>query len=418
MTDSRKHRLLGPIALMTLGGLAALVFLAMYLVHRFDETASLREQRMVVQGFERQIREVEEVIVPQTNWDDAIRFLDNRVDLVWAHRNFGSYLFTFNGFTRSFILDAADYPIYSSAEGKAAPIEAFRGFASGVRSVVAKVRSMEARRPPLRPKPGSLEIITPPIQADGLIRSDGQLFIVISTLIQPDFGTALPKGPRAPIAITAIPVDKAMLHSFATRYLVDDLELRSFAQPDDDKDFALLRGPDGQPVAALVWRPRRPGSALLDALMPPMILVLLLLGLAGWSILRRSDIIISELIASEGRARHLAYHDTLTKLPNRAYLFDRLTSLLGAVGQDGSSMAVMCVDLDRFKEVNDTMGHGAGDALIEAVADRLRHVCDDRATIARLGGDEFVVLRPVDELADLEEQANRILGAICGPVDS
>lgn len=403
---------------MTFGGLTALVLLAMFLVYRFDETASIREQRMVDQGFARQIKELDAVIVPQANWDDAVKYLDNTFNPDWTDRNFGSYLYTFNGFTRSFVLNADGEIIYASVNGKRAGVEAFAGFAEGVRHLIRSIRKAEIRRPPLRAQPHSLEIITPPIQASGLIRSDGQLFIVIGTLIQPDFGTAMPKGARAPIAITAMPVDNAMLTSFAARYLVDDLQLLASSKQAGDKDVVSLRGPDGKEVAALAWAPRRPGSALLDGLTPTMILVLALLVLAAWTILRRSGIIVSELIASEGRARHLAYHDTLTKLPNRALLFDRLTGLLAEIENGKGALAILCVDLDRFKDVNDTMGHGAGDALIEAVADRLRAVCDEASTIARLGGDEFVVLQTTDDLSQLASLADRILASIGGPVDS
>ena len=403
---------------MTFGGLSALVFLAMFLVHRFDETASLRELGMVDQGFARQIKELDEAIVPQTDWDDAVKYLDNSFDVTWADRNFGSYQYTFNGSTRSFILDANGGVVYASVDGKRSGIAVFDKFSVGVRHLIRSVRQAEMRRPPLKVKPESVEIITPPIQANGLIRADGQLFITIGTLIEPVLGKSMPKGPRAPIAITAIPIDNAMLASFAGRYLVDNLELLGIAAKADDKDVVSLRGPDDKEVAALAWTPRRPGSAVLDALMPTMIPVLLLLGFAAWSILRRSGIIISELIASEGRARHLAYHDMLTRLPNRAMLFDRLTALLTEVGPDKGALAVMCVDLDRFKDVNDTMGHGAGDALIEAVAERLRAVCGEGANIARLGGDEFVVLQPADDQDQLAALANRILSAIGGPVDS
>ena len=135
-----------------------------------------------------------------------------------------------------------------------------------------------------------------------------------------------------------------------------------------------------------------------------------LLGVIGWTIVRRSDTIVSELIASEARARHLAYHDPLTRLPNRALLFEQLDGLL----QDAASrpLAVLCVDLDRFKEVNDTLGHGAGDALIEHVANCLRGVCEGRCVIARQGGDEFVVLSPATPQAAAKLLAERMLLAV------
>lgn len=88
--------------------------------------------------------------------------------------------------------------------------------------------------------------------------------------------------------------------------------------------------------------------------------------------------------------RHQAMHDRLTGLPNRAWLQDRLEALLAA----GSPVAVLLLDLDHFKEVNDTLGHQAGDLLLKHVASRLTGSTRDDVTVSRLGGDEFVLLMP------------------------
>jgi diguanylate cyclase (GGDEF)-like protein len=90
----------------------------------------------------------------------------------------------------------------------------------------------------------------------------------------------------------------------------------------------------------------------------------------------------------EERLEHAAYHDPLTGLPNRALLWERFAAVA-----DGP-YAVLLVDLDGFKAVNDTYGHQAGDELLCQVAARLRHACGAEATVARLGGDEFAVLLP------------------------
>ncbi|WP_175429850.1 diguanylate cyclase domain-containing protein [Azospirillum argentinense] len=98
--------------------------------------------------------------------------------------------------------------------------------------------------------------------------------------------------------------------------------------------------------------------------------------------------------AEKERARHAANHDPLTGLPNRAYLTERLTALTGAAVPDGARQAVMLLDLDDFKAVNDTLGHPAGDELLRIVADRLRSCLRDGDFVARLGGDEFAVVVP------------------------
>jgi diguanylate cyclase (GGDEF)-like protein len=94
----------------------------------------------------------------------------------------------------------------------------------------------------------------------------------------------------------------------------------------------------------------------------------------------------------EEQARQLAFHDSLTKLPNRRLLNDRLRQTMSASKRNGCYGALMFLDLDNFKPLNDTHGHGVGDLLLIEVANRLRASVRETDTVARFGGDEFVVM--------------------------
>jgi diguanylate cyclase (GGDEF)-like protein len=108
---------------------------------------------------------------------------------------------------------------------------------------------------------------------------------------------------------------------------------------------------------------------------------------------------VSERKAFEQQLRHMAFHDELTGLPNRALFMDRVEHALARANKVGSRIAVLFVDVDNFKVVNDSLGHGAGDHLLKVLSGRLRACLDARVTLARFGGDEFTIL--VEDLSDV-----------------
>jgi len=124
---------------------------------------------------------------------------------------------------------------------------------------------------------------------------------------------------------------------------------------------------------------------------------------------------ISAQKEAEMRVRELADFDPLTGLPNRRLLRDRCTQLLAAAERDGSEMALIFIDLDHFKRVNDSLGHGAGDELLCAVAQRLATVVRKVDTLARLGGDEFIMALPGIQVAGAAEVASRLIEICAAP---
>ena len=126
---------------------------------------------------------------------------------------------------------------------------------------------------------------------------------------------------------------------------------------------------------------------------------------------------ISELKENERRIRHLAYYDPLTKLPNRRLFQDRLGMAVAHANRYGGMLAVMFIDLDRFKAVNDTLGHSAGDELLEVVAARLSGGLREDDSVARTGGDEFLVLLPeVEAFETVADVAQRVIEQLAEPV--
>ncbi|MFL6071168.1 MAG: putative bifunctional diguanylate cyclase/phosphodiesterase [Actinomycetes bacterium] len=141
--------------------------------------------------------------------------------------------------------------------------------------------------------------------------------------------------------------------------------------------------------------------------------VIVVIALLAWLLLFRTVHRASSTLREQAQENErLALSDALTGLPNRRLLQDRLERAIVACERSGKSLALMILDVDRFKEVNDTLGHDRGDALLKEVAQRLSEVVRDADTVARLGGDEFAVLAPdVGSLLDAERLAGRVHSA-------
>lgn len=124
-----------------------------------------------------------------------------------------------------------------------------------------------------------------------------------------------------------------------------------------------------------------------------------------------------ERMRLQTRLRRMAQYDALTGLPNRALLHDRIDTAVSAARRSKGKLALLYLDLDRFKDVNDSLGHAAGDLLLHAIGQRLRACVRDADTVARLGGDEFVVLIPnLVRLEDADVVADKIRAALHDPV--
>lgn len=130
----------------------------------------------------------------------------------------------------------------------------------------------------------------------------------------------------------------------------------------------------------------------------------------GWAITFED---VTARRAAEVQADEMARHDPLTGLPNRLLLRERLKEAVGRLQRSGEACAVLLIDLDRFKPINDTLGHPMGDALLKKVADRLRSTVRPTDTVARIGGDEFVILQAgIQEAASTQALARRLVDLV------
>jgi len=198
-----------------------------------------------------------------------------------------------------------------------------------------------------------------------------------------------------------------------------EIEGKNFAVYAADEDAAMIFGffhqvyLTGTPLRGISWRAVRPDgkeqhlevsvSLIRDAAGRPK-------GFRG--ILHD----ITERRKSEEAIQHMAYHDPLTGLPNRLLFYDRFSQVLALARRSREQFALMLLDLDKFKEINDRFGHGMGDQLLRGVANRLASQMRDGDTLARFGGDELLLLLPgMRQIEDLEPLGQKILQAFQQP---
>ncbi len=127
---------------------------------------------------------------------------------------------------------------------------------------------------------------------------------------------------------------------------------------------------------------------------------------------------ISDRMATQQQLQHLAHHDVLTNLPNRSLLMDRTDQAISQASRHNHQVAVLFLDLDHFKRINDSLGHEAGDKALLHVAQVLRRLLRTSDTVARIGGDEFVVvLHEVERIAEVHQVTHKILEALAKPIE-
>lgn len=161
-----------------------------------------------------------------------------------------------------------------------------------------------------------------------------------------------------------------------------------------------------QQLAQKYWQRASWASALL-------LIILTILARLSWHLQRARQRVMEERVLHAQRVEHLAFHDTLTELPNRAFFSHLVSQAIKLGGRQGESFALLFLDLDRFKLINDSLGHDAGDHLLKETAKRLILAVRESDVVARLGGDEFVILlRNISRRDHIEPIAKNILSSV------
>ncbi len=253
-------------------------------------------------------------------------------------------------------------------------------------------------------------------QAAVIRRLMGRPAIIAAVAVGPVDGIPPALDTAAPIIMSVKFIDGDVLSAIAQQLQLANLRgIDDGPVPDGDIDFELA-SPAGDMIARFAWTPKQPGAEIVHSVVPFIAVALAGFALLAAFVLRYMRRTAVAIAAGESRLRHLAMHDPLCGLPNRIFFGERLEAVIDEVRAGSSPAAVFYIDLDHFKDVNDTLGHPVGDELIRNVTLRLSRTLRGGDLVARLGGDEFAVISSIgDDTAKMMALAQRIIAAICAP---
>ncbi|MBZ9857484.1 EAL domain-containing protein [Mesorhizobium sp. CA13] len=321
-----------------------------------------------------------------TVWDDAVTALRSH-DTKWLDVNLGSWMHTYFGHDELYILDPDNEPVYASLGGSTVEPGSYRSIHSNTARLVDDLRA--------RLKRGDTEGVTKQvltIGASDMAVISGHPAIVSIKPVVSDTGHIAQEPGQEFLHIAVRYLDGSLITSLRQDYLLDGARFSWVNMLARGEASYPLIDRSGSTIGFFVWQPYRPGASVFSQLGPMLVATFgLLLGgvIVVLMSLRRRTL---KLIESEDRIYHLAHNDLLTALPNRSQFNDRLADALTRLPSTGDQLAILYLDLDRFKQVNDSFGHPAGDELLREFSDRLRRLTTEADTVARLGGDEFIII--------------------------
>lgn len=419
---SRQSRLNGlPVQLTWISvglGLCLLtvsVFVGWWAIQRIDDRALADQSGLARAGLQ---EEADELPVEQDSsavWDDAVVAVRAN-DGPWLADNLVEWLSDYYGHDRIYVLDPDNQPIRAAENGNSAPPSRFGADAPAVLPLVQLLRKTMAEA--AYGSEESTEAVLGLGELDFVQLQDASGVIVSVRPILPNTDAIAQKAGEEYLLVSVQAIDATLTGTIASKYKLDDLAYSGTAGSLQSEAAIPVTSKNGRIIGFLTWNATYPARELVAEVGP----LLVLGGIFGAGVLallivrlRRTS---GALQISEAQAQFLAFHDPLTEVPNRALFEDRLERALASARRSGAKIALHYLDLDRFKHVNDTLGHPAGDELIRQVATRLLACVRDVDTVARLGGDEFAIIQiePADD-KNAEVLCERIIDSVSHSFD-
>ncbi len=405
-------RLVTPIGVIVVVAILCVIVAVLTSARRADEVAFDTERQLIAQSIEEHGLHAMHLVEGVAATPSATARIRASYDPQWAEQRIGQWLAKFH-FDVATIVDGADRVEYRyPAVDPHAP-----DLSAELAPVIAVLRGRLSAMP-----------------AHGVALLEGQdpansgrsTVLLQDFLGQPAYVVAVAVGSDAdlahgnigaPIVLAVKYIGARMLDKIGGRLELTSLHVTAKPSATADDTHALdIADAQGAAVARFSWKPTRPGGAIVASVAPFIAVALAgfaLFVVLGIRYMRRTA---EEIATGERQLRHLALHDPVCGLPNRIYFGERLEQTINNVRGGGLSAAVFYIDLDHFKDVNDTLGHHIGDELILNVTQRLSRIMRGDDLVARLGGDEFAIITScASDSYSLQAIAGRIIAAVCAP---
>jgi len=403
-----------PIGVIVAVAIVCVVVAVLTSAQRADEVSFNREQQLIRQAIADRGARIERELESAAGTERATAVIRADYDPQWVRERLGQWLQTYFRHDIVIVVDGSDQIRYALARAGAnvAAADLHRALADGLDLLRGRRSAAPDRAIPVVVgqyplNPGRrLALIDrfldrPAIIAGVAVGSDSDLKL---------------GNEHAPIVFSVRYIDEPMLSEIGGRLGLADLhQLDDPAQP-PGAQVMTLADPQGGPIARLAWTPTKAGGAIMWSVLPFIAVAIAGFALLVGLVIRHMRQTEKTIATGETQLRHLALHDPVCGLPNRIYFSERLETVIEEVRRGGPTAAVFYIDLDHFKDVNDTLGHHIGDALILNVTQRLSRIVRGDDLVARLGGDEFAVITLCsNDSYSLQALAGRIIAALCAP---
>ncbi|MBW4653416.1 MAG: EAL domain-containing protein [Kaiparowitsia implicata GSE-PSE-MK54-09C] len=389
----------------------ALAILGWWAAVKIDDRSIARETKAVRTGLSELLDRIPHEQDSSAIWTEAVVNVRAGND-EWIAENLAEWLSEYFGHDRVYLIDPDGEPIRAVERGVRVSLLAYERDRAAIDPMIATLRQQMAVAS--AEDADATDALVGIGMEDVRTLSPSSTGIVSVRPILPSDDTLVQRVGEVFLHVSVVELDQDTAAAIGQKFDVEDLR---FAQQSADLDSDRIANPvldsAGRIVGFFHWLPDEPAYQLIQETAPLLAGTALFLVLAGTLLFLRLQSTTERLETTQAQATFLAYHDSLTRLPNRAMFEHKLSQALGDARRNNTQVVLHCIDLDRFKSVNDTFGHAAGDALLLQVSHRLGSLVGESDLVARLGGDEFAIIQPnVSDMRDALGLAQRVVSAL------